>query len=317
MGELQEEAVNGGLRACSFETNDEHLDEKLNKLHKEIHEVQMVSCFEVAWASISSVFNENSFHRSFERFFYKWWWVRGEYWLMRRDIEIVLAFVMTLETIMDDLQVLQEFDQEVKKPMLKVAEKAKATALYELHHQDAAMFALIEHIICVSLMVRSQYHVVYELTNEGVLTEHDAEFIVDIAVTPVLDALQSYTPTRHQLQAVAKAALSRQNSKSVFTRICSFRWGRKEEVRKVHPAHVTDDEPLPSAQTGVIVYPPVDTGGDPNPPSAAPPVSSVSNDSGGRDGDASLSGGCGHSAQLAPSGEGQPVSGSGGFRLAW
>merc|ERR1712032_1781613 len=112
MGELQEEAVNGGLRACSFETNDEHLDEKLNTLHKEIHEVQMVSCFEVAWASISSEFNENSFHRSFEKVFYKWWWVRGEYWLMRRDIETVLAFVMTLETIMEDLEVLHEFEHE-------------------------------------------------------------------------------------------------------------------------------------------------------------------------------------------------------------
>jgi len=116
---------------------------------------------------------------------------------MRRDIELVLAYTVTHDQ-MADLQLVKDF-KPVEHQIRSVSEKAKATVLYELMTKDAPMFAIFEHVLCARLMICAQRRLLTEMTETGVLSEHDADNLISKVIEPVQQALENYTPSKLQL----------------------------------------------------------------------------------------------------------------------
>lgn len=202
--EMQEEAINGELRQSLYNEHDEDPDPSLRGLEQGSHQQQMDKCFAVAWAYIEkrlSMARKSSGCR--KRNIGKRLWVQGEYMVMKRELEMVLAFVMTHETIVEEFKFLEDVSRVVKKPIMMTTERAKTTALFRLSKSDPAMFTLAEHVLCVRLMVDTQRHIVEEMVEEGALTEADANMVVATIIKPVLDALDQYVPTRDQLHFVS------------------------------------------------------------------------------------------------------------------
>jgi len=196
--ELQEEAIDGELRSAPKVPADHALYARLKKLPHAAHEDQMALSFAVAWQYIVAHGNRacsvgylDGLHRRC--------CVHADWWQMKHNIVTVLAFIMTQEHIVEELEVVSNFEEQLKKPMLQITENAKADILYRLMLQSPAMFCLLEHVLCLQLMLDFQRRLFKELVNDGVLAEEDAEHLNKRVLQPVLAALDRYVPTRDQL----------------------------------------------------------------------------------------------------------------------
>lgn len=196
--EYQEEAIYGELRSLPFKKDGDLLDRKLGWVHQLPHQEQMALSFAVGWQYISDV-TDREVKRA--KRCHKWMpcLVSGEWWMLRRDIEMILAFIVVAERILEE-PMLKPFYNEVHLPLMKVCEFAKVSSLYFLMKQDPAMFVLFEHILCAKLVIGSQRRLLEDLKMEGTLNEHDAEHLNGHILGPVQEALEEYIPTREQLQ---------------------------------------------------------------------------------------------------------------------
>jgi len=195
--ELQEEAVDGELRSVPNVPGDRHLQELLRTLPSASHEEQRARSFSVAWQYVKVNGNRTQGSRCFDRL-YRRCFVEGEWWQLQHDVLTVLAFIMTNECI-TELEVIQKFEDEVKMPMLTITENAKVDVLYHLMLHSPAMFGLLEHLLCLRLIIDFQSRLLNELVKDGVLPEEDAEQLRKRALQPVSLALEYFVPSRDQL----------------------------------------------------------------------------------------------------------------------
>lgn len=196
--EFQEEAIYGELRSLPLDEADMKtlLDPRLRNIAAMNHLEQMSCSFFVAWHYIAHASAQEA--RTAKRCGKFLPFVSGGWWLLRGDIEMLLAYVLTTESIMEE-PILANFEPEVKRPMQKAAECAKATAMYCLMKEAPAMFGLFEHILCAKLIMGAQRLLIKDLVEEGVLNEHDAEYVLKHIVNPTQDALDLWTPSHTQL----------------------------------------------------------------------------------------------------------------------
>jgi len=201
--ELQEEAVDGELKTAPVAPSDPALDAKLRRLPTSTHQDQMDHNFVVAWQYIAEVKNRS--------------WDKGRldclhnglfrlpvWWQMKHDIVMMLGFIMTIESIAEEMEVIQNFEDMVKRPMLQVTEKARATALYQVMIGNPAMFFLFEHVLCLRLMLDFQTHLCKDLQEDGLLAEEDADSLIKKVIQPAMVALENYVPTREHLRMASR-----------------------------------------------------------------------------------------------------------------
>lgn len=207
--EFQEEACNGELRKSSVKPievygafrSESVKEDPTNALYRAPQVEQMVNSFAVAWQHICRKLRKQPlevflwFEKNFK--FCSGWTVAGEWWFMRRDIELVLAYVITHDQL-SQLAIVKEF-QHVEHEIRKVAEKATVTVLYDLMTKDEPMFAIFEHVLCARLMICAQRRLLNEMVESGVLAEHDADHLISKVIDPRMDALDRYTPSKLHL----------------------------------------------------------------------------------------------------------------------
>jgi len=130
-------------------------------------------------------------------------WLEACWRLVKRDVEIVFAYVMTQESLLQELEILDDFVAEVKDPMMSVNRSAKREALLGLVREpyDSGMFVLSEHVLLARLLVRAQAHSIENLAHDGIILAEDAEEVLSNVIGPTERALNRYVPTKAQLKA--------------------------------------------------------------------------------------------------------------------
>jgi len=209
--EFQEEAIDGELSA------DRMLgvgSEALGDLAGAPHEQQMESCFLVAWRHLVEEVNGKCskartgwFGRVRRSCFFQ-----GEWWVMQRDVVAMLAFIMTHESILEEVHVIQDFHEQVKKPIQHLVEQAKVGVLYQLMLKNPAMFSLFVHLLWLRLMLDFQQRLFKDLVSDGLLNEEDAEHIIQRVIEPIVYSLDNFAPTREQLRVARRGAEARRRS---------------------------------------------------------------------------------------------------------
>jgi len=136
-------------------------------------------------------------------------WLDARWWLLKRDAELVIAYVMTQEHIMKELEILAMFPEDVQGPMKSITEEAKKQVLFALVKKpyDGAMLALFEHVLLARLLVRMQVQLVEQLQKEGSLVEEDAHALLSRVIRPTEKALFEFTPTAAQLRKMGSSCV--------------------------------------------------------------------------------------------------------------
>jgi len=194
--EYQEEAIHGDLKPHRF-LQAAGLAEALGGPG----DVQMMSCFDVAWAYTSHWISRPVHYRV--RALRQCMGRRApalEWLLLRRDVELLLAFITTTEHILEEACILVGFEEVLIRPLTAVKEKARSDALYKRMQHDPATFVLLEHVLCARLLLRQQRQFLHQLAEEGCLTEADAHRVAKCALEPTEQALWNYSPTRKHLE---------------------------------------------------------------------------------------------------------------------
>jgi len=151
-------------------------------------------------------------------------WLEASWCLLKRDVEIVIAYVMTQEHLMEDLEILADFREEVQEPMKHTTQIAKKDALLGLviEPYDSGMFLLFEHVLLARLIVRAQSHLLEHLAHDGILMEEDAEHLAKCVIRPTEKALMKYTPTLEQLAAAGSSKVGDYRSNCLKTVLMRF-----------------------------------------------------------------------------------------------
>jgi len=208
--EYQEEAIEGSLNRrwyklmCGRKDTDLVNDDLLD-LHLQGAEKQMSLCYAVAWQYMELALNSpvSVVHWALDKVGLRKIYLRGEWRILKRDLEITLAFIMTMEGVIHDLRDIlgrSDLAEKVRKPMEQVVSQAKGNCLHSLMNSKPAMFLFCEHVLCARLIVNKQQHLLEHLRREGVINDHDHEHLQQHVLKPSMHALDAYTPTLLQLK---------------------------------------------------------------------------------------------------------------------
>uniref|UniRef100_A0A7S4UKM0 Cation/H+ exchanger transmembrane domain-containing protein n=1 Tax=Alexandrium monilatum TaxID=311494 RepID=A0A7S4UKM0_9DINO len=195
--ELQEEAIDGELKSAPLAPNNPKLHAKLQRLPDMAHEDQMDFSFLVAWQYIVEAKNR-SWDKGRLDFIYKRTRL-SQWYQMQHDVVMLLGFIMTMECIGEELEVVRTFEDRVKRPMLQVTQTARASALHQMMMDNPGMFYLFEHLLCLRLMLDFQRRSIRDLVDVGLMSEEDAQRFIDRVIQPVVAELNRYMPTPAQL----------------------------------------------------------------------------------------------------------------------
>lgn len=151
-------------------------------------------------------------------------WLEASWCLLKRDVEIVIAYVMTQEHLSQDLEILADFKEEVMVPMMRTTQSAKKEALLSLAKEpyDTGMFLLFEHILLARLIVRAQSHLLEHLAHDGILMAEDAEHLAKHVLRPAETKLSKYTPSLEQLQMAGSSKVGDYRSNCLKTVLMRF-----------------------------------------------------------------------------------------------
>merc|ERR1712232_271532 len=107
--------------------------------------------FREAWAHVRSTLGKpvSTLFWLSCRIFHAEKWLEACWRLIKRDLEIGLAYVITQEHLLQELELLDNFSEEVKDPMMSTNRVAKREALLGLVREpyDSGIFVLFEHIL--------------------------------------------------------------------------------------------------------------------------------------------------------------------------
>jgi len=205
--EYQEEAVRGQLQDYPFlREKKAPATDKVSKVSSASsildleRKDQISSSIRVAGLYLNSVLHrpKDKFMRLIQRCVGKK--SRALEWsLLKRDGEVLLAYIMTLEHMVKSVEDIPSFNELL--PALKSArERMVCEQLHGIMRRDPVMFAIFEHIMCALLVVRRQMHVINEFAEQGVIPEHDRDNLEKTIIEPYTAALNAYIPTQQQLQ---------------------------------------------------------------------------------------------------------------------
>jgi len=201
--------------------------QRLSSIADESDHLELLShCFSAAWGSIrATIFRPRTFI---------FWlasklvrvdnWLEACWCLHKRDIEVVAAFIFTQDHLMEDLEILEDFEDEVIKPMKQVAQQAKKEALRGFVHRphDCGMFILFEHILLARLIMRTQFHLLEHLAHDGILAAEDVEHLVKHVLSPTEYAVTKYVPSIEQLRKLGSPKVADYNANYLKSFLMKF-----------------------------------------------------------------------------------------------
>jgi len=124
-----------------------------------------------------------------------------EWVLLRRNVELLLAFLFTLERVSEVVEEIEPM-QRCAKAVEKLCTKVRCKELYTLCDMHPSMFFLYEHLLYAHLMLSYQSRIVHEMVEEGAISEDDAHHIEEHILIPTAKAFKAYVPDRPTLKAV-------------------------------------------------------------------------------------------------------------------
>lgn len=172
----------------------------LSQLQKDVKK-QRISGFEVAMRYVSHILYRP--RNEFANFLY---WLFGashslyvEWVLLKRNVELLLAFLFTLEKV---LEVVEDFELLKSKHVKKLIRTVRCKELYNLCDMHPSMFFLYEHLFYAHLILQYQSRIVHEMVEEGAISEEDAHHIEEHIIHPSDKAFRAYVPDRLTLKTV-------------------------------------------------------------------------------------------------------------------
>jgi hypothetical protein len=206
----QEEALSNVLKdvrqhRVKATDNHGHLDEQNRKLeHQQL--TGMLKSLEAGWQHIKNSMGKASLgdplHLALNLFRIDCTtWLQASWHLMKRDTETILAYILTQDHILDELDILSSF-QGVDHAMEKLLKDAKKNGLLDLArapHDEGMLFAF-EHILFARLILRIQNHLIQEYAGQGMLTHHDSIHLQQHIMKPADFAIRSWCPSCEQLK---------------------------------------------------------------------------------------------------------------------
>mmetsp|Transcript_22710 Transcript_22710/g.49916 ORF Transcript_22710/g.49916 Transcript_22710/m.49916 type:complete len:858 (-) Transcript_22710:157-2730(-) len=197
--EHQLEAVEGDLAAYRF-------------LRKETQKYTAKEALEVGWLYIKHMLRSThdpvmnfithcaGAHKS----------ISYEYWLTMRNMKVILAFNMTVETALGELEdvsheafkanpglqkILHTVFVEPMKDLIRVSRQE----LRNLMEADPAMFRIYEHLLFAETVLVHQHAILEELVAEGGMQDHDLKHLYKNVLLPSREALHTYVPSKYVL----------------------------------------------------------------------------------------------------------------------
>merc|ERR1712187_665881 len=131
-----------------------------------------------------------------------------EWWLLQRNVQIVLAYSLTIESQADEITHIGEeilrgqigahgtVKDMFVSPMKDVMSQSRACLSQSIMKQDPTMVRLYEHILFALLVVAQQAEILKELAEEGCINQGDLGSLVKNIIEPTRIALNKYTPSK-------------------------------------------------------------------------------------------------------------------------
>eukprot|EP00397_Hematodinium_sp_SG-2012_P002708 GEMP01002716.1.p1 GENE.GEMP01002716.1~~GEMP01002716.1.p1 ORF type:complete len:1230 (+),score=242.25 GEMP01002716.1:645-4334(+) len=207
-----DEAIAGELRPYSFLDANEDLQGLSKKSHRE----QMEKSLEVVWAYLA---NHLASHTHFAstlshmvpskiRDFFgaatplKLSWIH-----LRRNMEIVLAYILVHEQQLHEISLLHDFPR-VRLRLKALTNKAKADYLYSMEREHKDLFLIAEHLIGIKTVILLKQEILQEYVALGIIKAEDFDSINKAHFIPALRELNQFAPTQEHLSSEKKSRSS-------------------------------------------------------------------------------------------------------------
>jgi NhaP-type Na+/H+ or K+/H+ antiporter len=205
-----ETAVEGKLEAEDFLV--ENGDPAFRELHTKDHREQMQMSIYVAVEYIRH--RLGSVHISGLGF--KWWFVemlnlgkfdrrlqlKLEWLLYKRDFELIVFFLIAFEHILEDLDVLLDFE-EIKDTLEQLCAYVKQEIMPSIQRRSRRFFWFMEHLTAARRVLVGKMQTLRYYAEEGTMNRDDAEHVIKHAVLKRLKTLDEFVPDSLLLDKMA------------------------------------------------------------------------------------------------------------------
>jgi len=124
--------------------------------------------------------------------------VEIEWHIFRRDCEIIVMFVIVLEHVLDELDMLEDIP-DTKKAIEQLMTVAKSEVLRDLQQRSPIMFCLYEHLLAAKRLLLAKKEIMHHFMTEGIISHDDCERITDHILEKRLHAVAEYVPSMQVL----------------------------------------------------------------------------------------------------------------------
>jgi NhaP-type Na+/H+ or K+/H+ antiporter len=250
-----ETAIEGSLEDYEFLVQSG--DPTLQTLHTQSHRRQMQACLHVATEYIRYRLGRVRISGVGIKFYCIEKLKLGKIWrplqlqlewrLFCRDCEMTMTFLVTLEHVLEELDVLMDFDT-IKESQQELCEYIKATILPSIQRRSRRFFWFWEHISCARRILVSKLRILEHMTEEGLMQPEDRDFFKKGVITRRLKDIDLFIPPRSLLE---KMALRRTIPKGgdYLNLVTAERYNQITLVREERPATEFDmDDPVVHGQ---------------------------------------------------------------------
>lgn len=190
-----EEAIAGELRPYGFLKRDP------SRIYKQSHAYQMECCLDVVWESLRDHMKDNPnftirildklcptrFYNSRLNLYIHWK-------RLQRDVELIIAYVMIHEAQLEEISLYNDFPK-IKSRLMRILGKASSSYLYAMQCQNTVLFALMEHVLAIKMVILTKRKVLEDFTQLGVLKAEDFDMICECILNPAMRQLSDFVPT--------------------------------------------------------------------------------------------------------------------------
>jgi len=206
-----EEAIAGELRPYGFLKRDS------SKIYKCNHRTQMEQCLNVVWESlkehlkgspsfgirvVEKIIPNQSMNSSLALHVT---WKR-----LQRDVELVLTYVMIHEAQLDEISLYSDFPK-MRRSVTSLISKSKSECLYAIQMKNPILFALIEHILAIRMVILIKRKVLEDFAALGVVKSEDFDSICHCVIEPALKTLEKFVPTMDFLPYNSRTRLTNEH----------------------------------------------------------------------------------------------------------
>jgi NhaP-type Na+/H+ or K+/H+ antiporter len=255
-----ETAVEGSLEDKDFLL--ESGDPTLRTIHEQSHREQMQACLHVATEYIRWRLGRVKISGIGIKFWFIETFKLGRIWrplqlqlewrLFRRDCEMVFTFLVTLEHVLEELDVLTDFET-IRESQEELCEYIKEQILPSIQRRSRRFFWFWEHTACARRILVSKLRILAHMTEEGLMQPEDRDFFRKKVILQRLKEIDGFIPPRHLID---KMALRRTIPKGgdYLTLVTAERYNQIRLVKEQRTAtYFEADDPVVAGQAAGFI----------------------------------------------------------------